>query len=298
MIYFFLMKNELRLQGRVVTKCDVELISQLLRDNTSWNRSRLSIELCKKWDWRRTNGELKDMACRTMLLKLERMGHIQLPKRIRNAPNGLHHKVIQPVFHDKTPIEDLIKDLYPITLQVIEKGYEHKLFKYLISAYHYLGWSGTVGENLKYLIYDKNSRVLGCVMFGAAAWTVAPRDGFIGWSSQVREKNLSYVVNNNRFLILPWVNVKHLASHVLGQVSRRIGADWMKKYNHPVYLLETFVDNEKFKGTCYRAANWHYVGNTKGRGKLDRKKEFALSVKSIYLYPLSRRFRKELNHCP
>jgi hypothetical protein len=288
------MFEEIILQGRKITENDIKKIKQLILENPNWGRTRLSRELCRLWDWRSDNGQLKDMACRSFLRKLDQQKHIQLPKPIRTAHLEVGHHPIQSVFHNKTLLECSIKELYPIIFQIIEKGYELKLFKYLISAYHYLGWSRTVGENLKYLIFDKNSRVLGCVMFGAAAWRIAPRDDFIGWANRVREKNLSYIVNNNRFLILPFVKVKHLASHVLGQISRRICQDWMNKYHHPVYLLETFVDNEKFKGTCYRAANWTYVGNTKGRGKLDRKNLFSLSVKSIYLYPLSKTFRRDL----
>ena len=288
------MPKELVLQGRKVTAKDIELINQLIRHNPTWGRSRLSRELCQLWDWKSSSGHFKDMACRSYLKKLDHHSLIELPKPKHPAYLNTHHHPVQPVFHDKTPVECKIKNLYPISVNVIENGYELKLFKYLISAYHYLGWSRTVGENLKYLVYDKESRPLGCSMFGAAAWRVKPRDDFIGWSREVREKNLGFIAGNNRFLILPWVKVKHLASHVLGLISRRINQDFQEKYKHPVYLLETFVDNEKFKGTCYKAANWIYIGNTKGRGKLDRKKEYALPVKSIYLYPLARSFNSDL----
>jgi hypothetical protein len=288
------MPEELLLQGRRVTSKDIGLIKRLIAQNPTWHRTRLSKELCRLWDWYKSNGQMKDMACRSILRKLDQRGLINLPKPIRSANNQGKNQSIQPVFHDKSIIACDIRDLYPISIQVIEKGYDLKLFKYLISAYHYLGWSGTVGENLKYLVLDNNGGSLGCVMFGAAAWKVAPRDKFIGWSRETREKNLGLIANNNRFLIPPWVKVKHLASHALGLVSRRIAVDWMDKYHHPIYLLETFVDNERFKGTCYKAANWQYVGNTQGRGKLDKEKAFALTSKSILLYPLVENFRKHM----
>jgi len=151
-----------------------------------------------------------------------------------------------------------------------------------------------VGENLKYLYFDKLGRPLGSMMFGAAAWKVTSRDRYIDWDAETRKRNLSYIANNNRFLILPWVQTKCLGSHILGKICRRLNQDWLKKYNHPIYLLETFVEKERFRGTCYKAANWIYVGDTKGRGKLDVKNEYALPIKSTWLYPLEPLFRNKL----
>jgi len=199
------------------------------------------------------------------------------------------------VFHSKEAIACKLKELYPIEVRLAEGGFELNLFKYLISAYHYLGWSGTVGENLKYIFFDNQERVLGCLMFGAGAWKVKPRDNFIGWSSEARKRNLSLLVNNNRFLILPWVYVPHLASHILGKLCRRVNNDWQKKYNHPIYLLETFVQKDRFLGTCYKAANWTHVGQTQGRGKLDIKNQYQLPIKDIWLYPLDMSFREYLS---
>lgn len=287
-------KNELILQGRQVRRKDVEFIKELLRENPNWNRTRLSKELCKWWNWRKENGQLKDMACRSFLLKLENRGYIKLPPALHSGNNKYRNCRIEPVLHSKKPIEGVLKQFYPIQIKVVERGYDLKFFKYFISQYHYLGWSGTVGENLKYLIFDRLERPLGCMMFGAAAWKVQPRDDYIGWEPYIRKRNLSLIANNNRFLLLPWVSIRHLASHILGIVSRRIGEDWQKKYNHPIYLLETFVERDRFKGTCYKAANWIYVGDTQGRGKLDVKMEYALAVKSIWLYPLDPLFRKRL----
>jgi hypothetical protein len=290
------MKEEFVLQGRRVIDEEIELIKNLMIENPTWCRSRLSQELCKRWNWRTLSGQMKDMACRSYLRKLELHGRIKLPPAKTKSGGNSFPKMIMPVLHEKSPITGALKELLPIELRVVEveDGYDLNRFKYFISAYHYLGWSGTVGENLKYLIFDKVGRLLACMMFGAAAWKVAPRDEAIGWDAQTRKRNLSLITNNNRFLILPWVSVKDLASHILGSVCRRIADDFMNKYHHPVYLLETFVEKERFKGTCYKAANWKNVGDTRGRGKLDIKKECALPVKSIWLYPLTQSYREKL----
>ena len=287
-------EKELIIQGRRLKSGDIALIKDLMAQNPSWHRTRLSQELCRVWKWYKENGQMKDMSCRSLLLKLEKSGHIKLPTSIRSSNNLRRNRHIEPVLHSKEPVSEAIKQLYPIEVRLVEGGYELKLFKYFMSAYHYLGFRGTVGENLKYVFFDRFSRPLGCMMFGAAAWKVQPRDNYIGWEPEVRKRNLSLVVNNDRFLILPWVKVKHLASHLLGKVSRRIKDDWWRKYHHLIYLLETFVERDRFKGTCYRAANWVHVGQTQGRGKLDVKSEYLLPVKDIWLYPLEKSFREQL----
>jgi len=288
---------ELILQGRRITASEIEIVKKLIGANPSWNRTRLSKELCALWDWRRASGELKDIACRSLLRKLEYSGHIRLPEGKHKNDSPARRANIHAVLHSKMPIQCSLKKLLPIDVQLVEKGYHLKLFKYFISAYHYLGWSGTVGENLKYMFFDLHERPLGCMMWGAAAWKVQPRDTYIGWNAKMRVRNLSYVVNNNRFLLLPWVKVLHLASHLLGKVCSRLNHDWQQKYHHPVYLAETFVQKDRFKGTCYKAANWDHVGVTKGRGKLDMNKEYLLPVKDIWLYPLETSFREKLCSC-
>jgi hypothetical protein len=287
-------EKESIVQGRRLKDDDITLIKKLLVENPSWHRTRLSQELCRRWGWYKENGQMKDMSCRCLLLKLEKLGYINLPAAIRSANNLSRNRHIEPVLHVKEPIDDSIQNLYPIEIRLAEGGYELKLFKYFMSAYHYIGFSGTVGENLKYLFFDRCSRPLGGMMFGAAAWKVQPRDHYIGWTPEVRKHHLSLLANNDRFLILPWVKVKHLASHLLGKVLRRIQADWQRKYHHPVYLLETFVERDRFQGTCYRAANWIHVGQTQGRGKLDVKYEYLLPVKDIWVYPLDKSFRQKL----
>lgn len=287
-------KKDLIVQGRLVKPEDISLINQLMVENPDWHRTRLSRELCSMWNWRGDGGNLKDMACRSLLLKLEGLDYIQLPKALSRNNNSLRCHPVEPVLHSKEPIHGEIKELYPIEIRVVERGYELNLFKYFISRYHYLGWSGTVGENMKYLFFDHKKRPLGCFLFGAAAWKVLPRDNYIGWSGEVRKQNLLFIANNQRYLILPWVKVLHLASHMLGKICTRINQDWVRKYNHPIYLLETFVEKARFRGICYKAANWIYVGDTKGRGKLDVKKQYLLPIKSIWVYPLTVEFREKM----
>ena len=274
---------------------DVQLIRQLLADHPSWHRSRLSRELCERWNWRAPNGQLKDMACRTFLLKLERAGCITLPPRQRKSPNGFRNRSLATVPHKTDEVACDLRAVIPLQItSVIPSSHDATLFNCLMSRYHYLGLKNTVGENMKYLVRDEMRRPLACLLYGSAAWKTASRDSFIGWKHPIREKNLGYVTNNTRFLILPWVKVPHLASHVLSLVSRRVSEDWETKYGHPIYLLETFVDRSRFAGTCYRAANWILVGQTKGRTRNDRRRIIQASVKDVYVYPLRKSFRTAL----
>ena len=282
-------------QGRSITSADIQIIRQLLADNPSWGRTLLSKELCKIWQWRKSNGQIKDIACRSLLRKLEQTGCIVLPapkkkwsRRFRKSPTPL-------VFHQTEQVCCDLKTLMPLEIKRVEQpSNDNDLFNCLLSQYHYLGYKRTVGESMKYLVRDCSSRPLACVLFGSAAWKTAPRDTFIGWDREIREKNLGYVTNNMRFLILSWVKVPHLASHILSRISRRISSDWMRRYGHPIYLLETFVDRSRFRGICYRAANWRLVGQTKGRTRNDRNNTIKVPLKDIYVYPLTRKFRQEL----
>lgn len=282
------------IQGRRVTPQDIQWIRRLIEDNRSWHRKRLSIEICQIWNWRTANGQLKDMACRNFLLKLERAGHIRLPPPLKSANNALRNRVIQPVLHQKSPIVAELSALRPIKIAPVQDRWNDELFKTFLSLYHYLGYSGTVGENMKYLAFDRHDTPLACFLFGAAAWKIAPRDAFIGWDAETRRRNLHLLTNNMRFLILPWVRVPHLASHLLGQVARRICADWRNKYGHPIYLLETFVECERFRGVCYQAANWQQVGQTRGRTRNDRYTSIQAPIKDIYLCPFTPNFREVL----
>lgn len=286
------METTIIIQGRKTTNEDIELVRKLIAANPDWHRSRLSKELCRLWNWCNANGQLKDMACRTFLRKLEQRGYLTLPAR-RTAGGGAFKTSVPEVAHKTNLIAGELKSVAPVAVEPVDKAYLD-LFKCLLSRYHYLGFSGTVGQNMKYMVFDKKGDPLSCLLFGSAAWKSAPRDEYIGWSHKAREANINLITNNMRFLILPWVKVPHLASHILGQVARRIGQDWVQKYGHPIYLLETFVENRRFVGTCYKAANWVYVGQTTGRSRNDRHFKLKVPVKDIYLFPLVRKFREVL----
>lgn len=282
------------IQGRQVTSDDIELIRRLREENPSWHRTRLSRELCAQWNWCTLKGRPKDMACRTLLLKLERQGHITLPPRLTKAHNAVRHQSLQYVLHSTSPVCCDLKALLPLRICPVQSQSQDALFKSFLSLYHYLGYSGTVGEHMKYLVYDRQQTPLACLLFGSAAWKVAPRDRFIGWDAETRQRHLHLVTNNMRFLILPWVRVSHLASHLLGRIAKRIDRDWQQKYGHPIYLLETFVESNRFQGICYQAANWHCVGQTTGRTRNDRHRVIHVPVKDVYLYPLTKNFQEAL----
>lgn len=283
------------LQGRQLGEHDITLIRDLLDAHPEWGRSRLSVELCERWNWRNATGRVKDMAARTLLLKLERSGHIRLPARRGPSPNAWRNRHLAPVAGPSEPIRAALRDLRPVHVGVVAPGSQDaRLFNGLLAHEHYLGHRNTVGENLRYLVRDRHGRTVACALFASAAWKCADRDAFIGWDQPTREANLQRLTNNSRFLIPGWIQVPHLASHVLGLIARRIGGDWQAKYGHPVYALETFVDRSRFRGTCYRAANWLLLGSTQGRTRNDRTHRIRTAVKDVYLYPLVADFRREL----
>lgn len=292
------MEKENIIQGRRVSEADINLIKHLLVENPTWHRSRLSRELCALWDWRAPNGQLKDMACRTLLLKLEDKGAVTLPPRQRSAViNRCRNRTIINVCHSTDNIHCTLSSVAPVQITTLPNGHrDTDLYRCLLAHYHYLGYKNSVGENLKYLVRDRHQRLLACLLFGSAAWKIGPRDAFIGWNPQTRKRNLHLITNNTRFLILPWVKVPCLASHVLSRVAKRVSFDWVEKYDHPIHLLETFVDRGCFQGTCYRAANWIPVGQTRGRGRNDRYHNTEVPVKDIYLFPLTKAFRQELTN--
>ena len=274
---------------------DLDWMRNLMVTHPEWGRTRISVELCRQWDWHNQQGRPKDMAARTLLLKLERAGHFRLPRRRTNTSRGFHDRIVPMVAHTTEPIRAKLRMLQPLAVSVVTPGTEAlRLFNCLLHRYHYLGHRNTVGENLRYLVCDHLGRPVACALFGSAAWKCAARDAWIGWDRGIRERNLQGLTNNTRFLVLPWVTVPHLASHVLGLIARRIRADWQSKYGHPIHALETFVDRDRFKGTCYQAANWLRLGSTQGRTRNDRDHCIRAAVKDVYLYPLSPDFRKEL----
>jgi len=285
-----------------ITPVEIELIQKLISSNPTWSRTRLSVELCRIWDWRYPDGQPKQISCRDLLRQLDAQGRVTLPLcKQRPVMKTGHINHIQLMLHDNGEIVAGIRAILPLHLEILqERTFEMQEFKSLLEQYHYLGFDRTVGENLKYLVYSQQGKLLACLLFGSAAWACAPRDQFIGWNAASRRNHLIYTTNNTRFLILPWVKVPHLASHILGLIVRRIASDWQGKYGHPLYMLETFVEKERFKGTCYKAANWIYVGETTGRSRNDRYSNLQVPIKNIYLYPLDKHFREVLTgdtHC-
>ena len=278
------MDRPLVIQGRTVRPEDVELIREWLRAHPDSNRTRLSHELCLAWNWRNGAGRLKDMAARLLLLKLERRGHIQLPPRRTASVNQLRNRDFGQIDHDQSPMEGPLEKLQPVRIEpVIETTAEARLFQFLLARYHYLGHRNCRGENLRYLAQDRQGRPLACLLFSAAAWKAAARDQWLGWSCEQRHRRLELLTNNSRFLLLPWVGVRHLSSHLLGQVTARLSADWQRKYGHPIYLVESFVEQGRFAGTCYQAAGWIPVGLTTGRTRNDDGLKPRVARKAIYL---------------
>ena len=286
------MSKVVTIQGRELQVSDIEAIRQLIADHPDWHRTRLSKELCTIWDWRTGTGLLKDMACRSMLRKLEQKGFVTLPIARRS---GNHRRRIIDVPHDCEPIKTHLRAIRPIQLMPIQgRGATDDLFYCLMDRYHYLGCKGHVGEHMKYIAFDRKNRPVACLLFGSAAWKTASRDQFIGWDQTVCQRNLCLMTNNTRFLILPWVRIPHLASFILGATLRRLRRDWITKYGHDLYLVETFVDRSRFAGTCYKAANWIKIGQSKGRSRQDRNHKLQVPVKDIYVYPLTADYKKQL----
>ena len=291
------MTENLIIQGRPLSGVDLHNIRQWLGEHPDWSRWRLSRELATRWDWRNGAGQLKDMAARTLLVKLQQRGLIELPKR-RQVPTNRMRCGAEParsLGETLAPIACALAGLRPLSVEEVSgQRTERTWVKGMLAQFHYLGFGGAVGENLQYVVRDGQHRPVACAVFGAAAWKCQDRDRFIGWSAEQRQRKLAWVANNTRFLILPWVRAPHLGSWILGRIAGRIAEDWQGKYGHAVVLLETFVERERFRGTVYRAANWQAVGETSGRSRQDRHTCLRVPVKAIYLYPLQRRFREAL----
>jgi hypothetical protein len=288
------MEALIRYRGKAVTEEDVEFIRRLIAENPQESRFALSKKLCLAWDWRQQNGALRDMVCRGLLLLLDRGGYIQLPLRKQSPANPLaQRKKPACVTIEKDPLSVGLCEIRPLEIRQVRRTAQEKLFNSLIEQYHYLGYCQPVGEHLKYLIFA-GQRPIACVAFSSAPRHIGCRDRFIGWSKEQRRRNLHLIAYQMRFLILPWVRVSQLASHLLGQMARVLASDWQRFYRHPIYFLETFVDRERFEGTCYKAANWLYLGQTTGRGKDDQSHKPNRSPKAVFGYPLCRDFRAKL----
>ena len=284
----------IRYRGKAISEEDVEFIRRLIAENPQDSRFALSKKLCLAWDWRQQNGALRDMVCRGLLLLLDRGGYIQLPLRKHSPANPLaQRKKPACVTIEKDPLSVALCEIRPLEIRQVRRTAQEKLFNSLIEQHHYLGYCQPVGEHLKYLIFA-GQRPIACVAFSSAPRHIGCRDRFIGWSKEQRRRNLHLIAYQMRFLILPWVRVSQLASHLLGQMARVLASDWQRFYHHPIYFLETFVDRERFEGTCYKAANWLYLGQTTGRGKDDQSHKPNRSPKAVFGYPLCRDFRAKL----
>lgn len=289
------MSTLITFRGRSITGQDVTFIRELIAAHPENHRAGLSRQLCQAWDWRQPNGQLKDMICRSLLLRLDREGHITLPPPTQCRPNPfLNRRPPAPVEIDSSPIVSSVKELGPaISLRQVRRTAQEKMFNSLVEQYHYLGYVQPVGEHLKYIAFV-GKRPIACLAFCSAAFGLGLRDQFIGWSREVRDHNRHLLAYNTRFLLLPWVKAKFLASHLLAKCARQISRDWQTLYNHPLYWLETFVDLSLFTGTCYQAANWIYLGHTSGRGKYNKTHKQLCSIKAIYGLPLDPAFRSKL----
>ena len=285
---------ELKYRGREITRENILYIKELIAAHPRDSRRRLSQKLCEDWQWKQPNGALRDMVCRGLLLTLHRAGQIELPP-VRYVPhNPLARRVLPaPVLIDTTPMEGRLGQFQPLEFAQVRRSGDEPLFNSLLEEHHYLGYEQPVGEHLKYLVWAQD-RPLACVAWSSAPRHIGARDRYIGWNQEVRRHNIRLVAYNTRFLILPWVRVPHLASHILGRMATQISGDWQRMYGHPLYFLETFVDPERFRGTCYRAANWVLLGQTTGRGKQSNSYVPNRSLKQVLGYALTPRFREYL----
>ncbi len=295
MCYFALMSLQFRYRGKVVTSGDLAFINQLIGENPSDSRWALSKKLCRAWNWVQPNGTLKDMVCRGLMLELHRAGHIQLPAKKCYVSNPfVNRKRPAKVTIDQSRVDAKLSDIKPLQFCQVRRTASEKLFNSLIEHYHYLGYCHPVGEQLKYIVYSQQ-RPIACLAWSSAPRHIGCRDRFIGWSAHSRKEHIHLLAYNTRFLILPWVRVDCLASHILARMAKIVCQDWQRIYRHCIYFLETFVDKQHFAGTSYKAANWIYLGDTTGRGKNDQTNKANRSIKAVWGYPLSKHFRTLLS---
>jgi uncharacterized protein DUF4338 len=288
------MEALLRYRGRTVTAADVHFIRELIAAHPTDSRRGLSQRLCTAWDWRQSNGAPRDMVCRGLMLELCRAGHIELPAVRRRPHNPLIVRARpQPMPLDQTPLRSSLRELAPLKFCQVRRTSQETLFNSLLQSYHYLGYSQPVGEHLKFMVYA-GDRPVALFAWSSAPRHLGPRDRFIGWSASTRRQNIGAIAYNTRYLILPWVQVEHLASHLLGRMTRELSAAWNAVYGHPVYFAETFIDPTRYRGTCYRAANWLELGLTQGRGKDDLTHRPNRTLKTVLGLPLCRDFRERL----
>ena len=290
------MEINIKYSDRLITAKEIEFIKELIQSNPGKSRWFISRELCQLWDWRQRNGALRDMVCRGLLKQLEENGLIIQPPKKRDTNNPfINRKAPQLVEVDQSLINTNLKSIVPLELKSVRKTKYEKLYNSLIHEHHYLKYAQPVGENFKYIVLWHN-RPIACLGWTSAAWYIRCRDRFIGWDPTVRQRNLQLIAYNTRFLVLPWIEVRNLASHLLSINAKRISQDWLNFYNHPIYFLETFVDTTRFKAISYKAANWIYLGKTSGRGRFAETNSPNRSIKDVYGYPLGKDFRGYLCH--
>ena len=284
-----------RYRGQEIDSQQIAFLQEFIRAHPNSSRWKLSRQICEALNWKQANGALRDVVCRGLLLMLERGGQIQLPPVRRHIRGQRRTGRPRPeaILIDTTPLAMSVRELGPVEIQQVRRTADEPLFNSLLESHHYLGYEQPVGEHLKYLVWAQG-RPVACLAWSSAPRHLGSRDRFIGWSRQARRRNIRFIAYNTRFLILPWIAVPHLASHILSRMARRLSQDWECLYHHPIYFLETFVDPERFRGTCYRAANWVLLGRTTGRGKDDHTNRPNRSLKEVLGYPLTPRFREFL----
>jgi hypothetical protein len=288
------MQKPLSYRHRVITDDDIVFIRKFIADHPDSSRKALSRQLCLAWNWVQANGALRDMVCRGLMLMLHREGLIELPPARPCVFDLIKRGRPTLVTVDETPLQMSLAELGPLEVRQVRRTGEESLFNSLLQEHHYLGYSQPVGEHLKYLVCAQG-RPVACVAWSSAPRHLGSRDRYIGWDKQARLKNIALLAYNTRFLILPWVTVPHLASHILGRMTRVLSSDWQRLYAHPIYFVETFIDPQRLRGTCYRAANWTLLGETTGRGKDAPTRAQNRSIKQVLGYPLVKDFRRRLS---
>jgi hypothetical protein len=279
---------------RVVSASDLSFIRTLIAEHPRASRRELSQRLCMAWNWVQANGALRDMVCRGLMLKLHRAGAIELPPVRYMPPNPLAQRSAPAVIRvDTQVLQASLGEIQPLELRQVRRTPQEALFNSLLEQFHYLGYTQPVGEHLKYLVFAQG-RPIACLAWSSAPRHLGSRDRFIGWSSAARRQNIRLLAYNTRFLILPWVKVAHLASHLLARMAKVLACDWERVYGHPIYFLETFVDPQRFRGTCYLAANWVRLGATTGRGKDAPSMTPNRPIKQVLGYALTKDFRQRL----
>jgi len=288
------MPESLTFCGRTFHRHELELMRQMAAEFSALGVTEIARTVCELLEWKRANGGLKNHECRQLLERMQAEGVLALPALRKLGGRGSRRADVSRQCFEPAPIECAPSGCEPLELALVEGKADSRLWREHMERYHYLGCRVPFGANLRYWVRNRG-RELACLLWTSPAWKMRPRDAWIGWSDQQRERNLQSIISNGRFLILPWVRVKGLASKILALSARQMPRDWQTHYGHRPLLLETLVDAERFRGTCYRAANWICVGQTAGRGRMDREhKSHGQSTKDIYLYPLLRNARQYL----